>query len=318
MLKARHLNRVAMALILPFMAIAIVVGARAARGGDAPDPPASGRLIVANLRAETLTFFDFANLDDTRVLVAGGPPHELVVSNGRIYASLGRAGRLVEVTPQGPAILRSIPLDGHPHGLAVHADQLAVGLDDRNQVVWLDLASMAEQGRADTGAVPHMLAGSAESESLYATNARDGRVERLGGPTAPAGRQPESLAVVGRVVAVADAESGVLFVFDLELNLLAEVQVGGQPVRVVPIAGHEVAVALNAAAEVALVDLETARVTRRVQVLERPDGICLSDDGAFAAVVSNAADAVQIFDTRRWELAATLFTGDGPGACAWL
>jgi DNA-binding beta-propeller fold protein YncE len=315
---SKGLNRAAVFAILPLMALAI---AGAMRGGAAGKvaPPQSGVLAVANLRGESLSFIDIARPASPSTLMLGGPPHELLFTAGRLYATLGRANALVEVEPRAPAILRHLRLEGEPHGLALREDTLLVTLDRGDALVEIGRQGLLEQARTPMGHTPHAVAVS--GRRVYVTRSGDARLALIGESPrdAPTGALPESVALSGEFVATADAQDGTLSVFRAAtLDPLGRVDLRGRPVRVVDLGGDRVAVALNAIGQVAIVDLRRLQVIRRVDVLQLPDGICLSPDGAYAAVVSNAANAVQVFRVSDWRLAATYAAGDGPGVCLWL
>ncbi len=100
-----------------------------------------------------------------------------------------------------------------------------------------------------------------------------------------------------------------------DLSPVGDVALDGIPVRVVTMPGGEVAVALSDAGEVAIVDVAGLRVKKSVPVAARPDGICLSPGGDYAAVASNAEGRVDIFQLPAWKPIAALEAGDGSGSC---
>ncbi|MCC6382396.1 MAG: hypothetical protein IT304_07790 [Dehalococcoidia bacterium] len=316
-----RLNRVAMLAILPVMALTVGLAAGAlGHTGRAP-APATGRLVVANLRTETLAVHRLGEGSPPSLLALPGPPHELAFAGGRLYATLGRANTVVEVEPGAPGILRLLRLDGAPHGLAVAADgSVLVGLDIADLLVTVDRASFAEVARAPTGSIPHAVA--AAGGETYVAGAGDGSLRLLGYPSPAAagtGALPESVAVVGAYVVTADAGSGSVSVFARRtLAPLGRLVVGGHPVRVLALDDSRAAVALNDAATVAVVDVSRLRVVRRLVVDPHPDGLCLSPDGRSLAVVSNETGATQVFEVVSWRRTGNLAGEAGGGACAWL
>ncbi|GAB4326180.1 MAG: hypothetical protein Kow0010_09180 [Dehalococcoidia bacterium] len=320
----RKLNRLASVAILPILVLTIVLLNRAVDRPDEPgEPPVAGEMVVASLRDELLAFYRFEGerIVESR-LALPGPPHELVAVNGRLYVTLGRANRLVEIEPGAPGILRTLHLDGEPHGLD-HADgRLYVTLDRGHSLVAIDLASFEVVARYDTGDTPHAVA--IADGIAYVTDSRDGALRAIdlasgGATTLATGAMPESVAVVGDLVAVANAHDGTLAVVSREsLSLARRFAVGAGPTRVVLLAGDSVAVALNGSDEVVVVDPGEDEVRRRLDVPPRPDGLCLSPDGAHLAVAANGADAAMIIDTAIWRPALTLRVPAGPGSCLWL
>lgn len=323
MIPASKLNRASTLATLPIMALAILFFSRADLGNRDIAPPAEGRLFVANLRGESLSLFDLAAPEQPEVarLALGGPPHELVAMDGRIYATLGRGQELVEVSPGATGIMRALALEGEPHGLAMADGTLLVTLDRAKALVRVPLTSFAEAGREATGDTPHAVA--TDGTDIFVTDSRDNRLRRIGPggevTLAETAALPESVAVVGEYVVTADADGGTVSIYRrADLSLAKRITVGGRPSRVVTTGAAQVAVALNAGARVAVIDLKGLKVQREVRVLALPDGICTSPANDYAAVTSNATNTVQYFTLPDWHAAGFRETGDGPGACAWL
>jgi len=317
-LSTKQVNRLASLAIIPLMALAIVFGSRYSGSTPKADPPREGTLVIANLRAESLTFLDLEH-GGRRDLGLPGPPHELVAAGSRLYATLGRADSLVEVETRAPGILRTLHLGGEPHGLALDASaDLLVTLDKAGALVAIDRATFTETSREPTADTPHTVAFA--GGVAYVTASRAGILQALpGSVSAPTGAMPESVAVAGRFVVTADADAGTLSVFDRDnLAPVRTIMVGARPVRVVSLDDTHVLVTLNGAARLVLVDVVSGKVQKRIETLGHPDGICLSPSGSYVAVASNESDAVQVFGRSDWALAATLEAADGPGSCLWL
>lgn len=314
-----RLNKFASLAILPGMVLVIMLFSGAARSNDDPVlPPTSGVLVTANLRSESLTFHDFRT-GRTTTLALPGAPHEMAELNGRLYITLGRADLLVEVDPGAPAVLRTMRLAGEPHGIAVHNGKLAVSLDLRDAVVSIDPASLTAVSSQPTGDTPHVVA--SDGATLFVTDTRANAVRRIDDYSVvqPAGELPESLALAGGYVAVASYGSGTLSIFDTAtLGQVTTVDVGAGPVRVVAIDDSRVAVSRQGAPEVIVVAVPTGKVLERFDAPERPDGLCLSPDGAHLAVAGNAGGSVVTFEVKTWKPALTIEAGEGPGACLWL
>lgn len=320
MVRANRLNRAASVAILVMMTLAVVVGARRVGGADEADgPQLAGLLVVANLQEESITAIDLAALASARSLSLDGPPHEMVESGGRLYATLGRANALVEIDPWAPGILRSLAIDGEPHGIALDGDDLLVTLDEANALVRIDRSSLRERSRTPTGDTPHVVA--IAGGVAYVTDSRDDRLRAVTesrATFAPAGTMPESVVVSGDLIVTADAGSGTVTAFRPNLDRAAHARVGGSPVRVVATGTGEVVAAVSDRAEVVVVEPASGRVRRRVDVNGRPDGLCVDPSGAYVGVVSNEAGTIQVFRLRDWELVTTLMTARGAGACLWL
>ncbi|MEO8540202.1 MAG: YncE family protein [bacterium] len=313
-----RVNRFASLGVIPLMLVAIAVFSRAANGSTPADPPDSGTLVVANLRTETITFVDLSN-DLQTELALPGPPHEIAVSEGRLYITLGRGNSVVEVDPGARAIMRILALDGEPHGIAVLGGNLYVTLDKANQVVVIDRATMTEIRRLPTGNTPHVIA--ASRATILVTDSRDNAIRQLepDSLSIASGGQPEGIAIVGSRVVTADNSGGTVTLADaVGLGNARTVAVGALPVRALGLNGTQALVALQGPGEVAMVDVATGNVNRRLHVASRPDGLCLSPDRSYLAVASNAEGIIDLFATARWHRAPSLSLSPGLGACAWL
>jgi DNA-binding beta-propeller fold protein YncE len=317
-LSLQRMNRVVGLSIVPLMLLSIAVFSRFAKDPTPAEPPTEGTLVVANLRRESLTFIDLAK-DERAELVLPGPPHELLVAEGRLYVTLGRGNLIVEVDTVARAVLRTLPLEGEPHGLAFLGGNLYVTLDKANEAVVIDRASLTELRRLPTGNTPHVIA--ATGGAILVTDSRDNVLRQLEpspGQVATGG-QPEGLAIVGGVAVTADAGGGtVTFARVPGLGEPRTLRIGAAPVRVTPLDASRVLVSLQGDDRVAVVDAVRGEVTKRLAVGARPDGACVSPGGDYVAVASNAAGAVDFYETAKWRRAPALSLEPGLGACAWL
>lgn len=317
----KTLNRLIAMSILPLMVFAIVGGAKASPSKREPiEAPHVGTLVVAGLRSETLTVHPLSEFGPSRTVALTSPAHELVPLNGRIYATLPRENQVIEIDTHAPGVLRTVETGPGAHGLTYDGEALWVTLDNATSVVSLDNRFFIPGETFPTGNTPHTVA--ADDTYLFITDSRDNTLRRITKDTGEVktvatATMPESVTIASGMVVTAGANDGWLRWYTRDLEEIGSLQVGGQPVRIVPVGYNRVAVALNAAEHVAVVDLATASLEKSVRVAPRPDGLCLSPDGRFLAVVSNAADGVNIFRVNDWRLMTTLFAGDGPGSCAW-
>ncbi len=326
MIPIHRLNKIASLAILPLMALALVVGTRFTGNAATRAPmPTEGLLVIAQLRGEAITTYDLQAHSGANQLALPGPPHEFAFADGRLYVTLGRGNALLELEPSVPAVLRTLPLGGEPNGLQVSGDSLLATLDKANAMVSIDRATMTETNRVRTGNTPHNVA--VTENEAYVTDSRDNQLQMISldgaaaatGATQPTGTLPESVAITGDYVVTADADGGTITIVRRNpFETIGSMHLGGHPVRVIALDATHVAVALNNAAEVAVVDVGKHHIERRVPVLGHPDGMCTSPSGQYLAVSSNEAGAVQIFRRSDWALAGTLEAGNGPGACTWL
>jgi len=304
--------------IIPLMLLSIAVFSRFAKDPTPADSPTTGVLVVANLQTEMLTFMDLGKRLRTDVSLPG-PPHEMLVAEGRLYVTLGRGGLLLEIDPAAHSILRTLRLDGEPHGIAYLGGNLYVTLDKSNQVVVVDRATMTELRRLPTGNTPHAIA--ATGGAIIVTDSRDNTLRQIEPAlqTVASGAQPEAIAIVAGVAVTADAEGGTLTFAEVPgLSGVRTLSIGRAPVRVTPLDATRVIVSLQGDAKLAVVDVTKPEVTKRLRTGERPDGTCLSPDGSYVAAVSNAAGTVDFFEQDGWRRAPSLQFEAGAGACAWL
>ncbi len=315
-----HLNKLATAAIIPLVAVGFFVALQGA--GSEPSGKTfvpEGELILANLRDESLTFFDFQRGESVDVALAG-PPHELLAIEGKLFVSMGRKDLVAEVDIASRSVQRYLILDGGPHGLATDGDNLYVSLNDKDEIVVLDLATLAESGRMETGATPHIIA--RYGSTIFATNSGDGTVSAIAGEntlTVPTGAVPESLTVVDQsFLAVANSADDTLSILGLPgMSPVADYAIGGRPVRVVPY-GYLLLVARSRLGDVAVLDPVTGELQAAVGIGQLTDGICVSPSGAWVAAASNGDNRLRIIDTESWRRSMDYDTGDGPGSCLWL
>jgi DNA-binding beta-propeller fold protein YncE len=119
----------------------------------------------------------------------------------------------------------------------------------------------------------------------------------------PCGHHPSAVAMSadGHKVAVTATYSGTLDLFNLDdgrLSAAGSVTLGSHPVGVAIAAdGRTAYVALEAAAAVAVVDLQTQTVVERVSVGRWPRYLALSPDGSRLAVGASGDQSVSVVDT---------------------
>ena len=95
-LSLAQINRIASLATIPLMLLAILAFSRAAGREPEIPLPSEGTVVIASLRAESLTFHNFATGRAT-TLALPGPPHELLALDARLYVTLGRANLVAEI-----------------------------------------------------------------------------------------------------------------------------------------------------------------------------------------------------------------------------
>lgn len=323
-LSPKTINRLAVMGILPMMVLSILAGRTSggASSSEPPELPREGTLVIANLRSEALTIHDLGGNGEPHTLALQGAPHELVATADRVYATIPPEETIVEIDPKAPGVLRSMAAGPMVHGLALEdSDTLVATVDGAKSVLTIDRTTLTTTSTNATGDTPHTVA--VLDGAYYITDSRDGALRRIdtatrATTTVSAGVLPESVTIAGERIAIADAASGQISWFSPDLELLGRITVGGTPVRVITLDEERIIVSLNSDTHIAVLNLRTGEIERRIKVAGHPDGLCLSPYGRFLAIASNQYDSVSVFRTTDWKLMVTLEAGDGPGSCVWL
>jgi DNA-binding beta-propeller fold protein YncE len=317
--RPQHLNKIATAAMIPLVAVGFFVALRAMESEPARPFVPEGLLVLANLRDESLTFFDFAGGERLEVELAG-PPHEMVEVGGTLFVTLGRKDALAQIDIASRTVERYLVLDGSPHGIATDGTHLFVSLDDANAIAVLDIETLAESRRLETGNTPHAIA--LLGETLFVANATDGTVSAIGENsqvTRQSGKLAESLAVASASsLAVANASDGTVALFALPgMDQAALYVVEGRPVRIV-LFGGQLLVARSRAGDVAVLDPVGGGLRATVAIGRLADGLCVAPSGEWVAAAANGDNTLHIIDTVEWRSSMEYDTEDGPGACLWL
>jgi DNA-binding beta-propeller fold protein YncE len=76
-------------------------------------------------------------------------------------------------------------------------------------------------------------------------------------------------------------------------------------------------VALNRTNQVGVIDLQTMKLARTVDVPKAPQEILVQPDGALAYVSCDASRQVAVIDLKDWKIAKLINTGPGTDGLAW-
>lgn len=319
---SRNLNRIATLAILPLIAFGVVLAMQAG-AEDAPvaaeEFEPAGMLVVANLVSQDLTIHNLRT-GTSVTLALPGAPHEMVEVGGRLYVTLDRADRIVEVDPRAPGILRMLFVEGRPHGIATDGTQLFITLDDADEVVTVDIAALEVRDRQPTGNTPHAIA--VTNSAIFVTDSRDNAVRRIAADgtvqSAAAGELPESIVILGELVITGDADSNQLSVFDREsLEQRDAIEMPGRPVRIA-VQGEFLLVARNHDATLEVLSLPGFEPVASAPVADFPDGICADPGGRYVGVASNGEGLVTVLSAKTWEPLGAVTAGRGPGTCLWM
>ncbi|MGH7137222.1 MAG: YncE family protein, partial [Pirellulales bacterium] len=138
------------------------------------------------------------------------------------------------------------------------------------------------------------------SDSVSLVNVAEGKVAA----ELPCGHHPSAVAISpdGRRLAVTATYAGTLDLFnfnDGRLSPAGSIQIGFHPIGVaIATDGRTAYVALEAAAAVAVVDLEARQVLDRITVGRWPRWLALSPDGSRLAVGTSGDQSLSVVDTK--------------------
>jgi DNA-binding beta-propeller fold protein YncE len=68
---------------------------------------------------------------------------------------------------------------------------------------------------------------------------------------------------------------------------------------------------------VALIDLQTLKVARTLDVPRSPQEVLIQPDGTFAHISCDASKQVAVIDLNEWKVVKLINTGPGPDGLAW-
>ena len=315
----KRLNRIATAAMIPLVAVGFFVALRAMDPEPAPPFVPEGQLVLANLRDESLTFFDFEAGERVDVELAG-PPHEMVQVAGTLFVTLGRKDAIAQVNLASRTVERYLVMAGSPHGIATDGKRLFVSLDEAGEIVVLDALTLAESERIATGDTLHAI--TLLGDTIFVANSRDGTVGAIGSlstVTRASGTLPESVAVAGAAsLAVANTGDGTVALFALPgMERAAVYVVEGRPVRVIPF-GNDLLVARSQFGDVVVLDPVGGGLRASVTVGRLSDGLCVAPSGSWLAAASNGENMLRMIGTEEWTVSMSYPTADGPGSCLWL
>jgi len=275
--------------------------------------PDEHQLVVADLRGQALLVLDGVTGDAVKRIPLPGGPHELLLlPDGRVLASLEQTGELV-LTELDTATVEVIEVGGTPHGLALDGDVLLLTDRATNELRRFNLGTWDELDALQTGEWPHAVQVLPDRRPVVVA-AADSTL-RIGPKVIDVSELPETVAIdsTGTRIATAGAVGGVLHAFDSDGGLLFEATLGGRPVRVLfSPDDRTIAVALSAAHEVALVDLQGG--VSRVAVSGVPDGLGFTPDGALLYASDLFGGTLSVIDPVAGAVIATYQVGETTGA----
>lgn len=269
----------------------------------AADAGSAGRLVVLDKQGAELQLVDLASGEITLRVATGRGPHEVAVDP---------AGRIAYVTNYGDQKpndslsvidlaegreLRRVELGEltRPHGIVWHDGALLFTSETARAVGRYDPASGEVERFGGTGAEgSHMLVVAPDGGAVWTANIGSGSTTRLGleggrlasTETVAIGPQSEAIAVApdGSEIWLGRNGDGRISVVDTaSREVVAEIEVGGVPIRLAFTPdGERVVVSDVDAGALVVVDARKRIVRRRIPLDGAPIGVVVRADGAVA------------------------------------
>jgi DNA-binding beta-propeller fold protein YncE len=317
-------------------------------GADEARPAPAGTVIVANMDDDSVWLIDAATGRRRASFSTHIAPHEIAVSSdGRRaavtnYGDQRGPGNVVQLfdVARG-AVTHEIEIAGYErlHGAAfMEADTLLALTSERTgEVLIVSAVDGTIHRRLETeGEASHML--SVGGPWIYTANIISGTVSRIDPdgdrPTTtwPAGTRTEGVAATpdgregwtgsmedGSVVGVDGATGEVVArVEGLEVPYRLAVTPDGGTIAVSdPGAGTLVLIDRSSGQVRATIDIDAAAVAAGLGAASSPQGLALSDDGAWAFVSAKGIDKVALVDLAGARVVRFFDTGPGPDGIAF-
>ncbi len=251
---------------------------------------ASGTMLVANKRANSLSRVDLASGKETNQVASCANPHELAVSPDRAYVALAcYSGQELEIyRARDLTRIKTIDLGegARPHGVVWHDNGTIYSTAQGRESMFVIREPLSaspevqEIGGGGGSDGPHLLAVNRNGTVAWGTIVRSGTVVRY---DITAGREASRKVLGGETEGIAlAADEGALWVGSTDgakvyrldpktLQVTAEVPTGARPMRVAASpAGRWVVTD-----KVAEVDLESGKVLRRLPAGDGGDGLAV-------------------------------------------
>src|SRR5919109_3216722 len=304
--------------------------------GQTPSPA----LLVLNKEDATLSIIDPATLKTVAQIPTGEGPHEVVASDdGKMAFVANYGGRtpgnsisVMDLVAQKE--LRRVDLGAlrRPHGMVfaegkvwftAEQNRLIARYDSSaNQIDWL--LGIGQNGT-------HMLLFSKDRSLLFTSNIGSDSVtvlQRGGDPlvwnatNVSAGKGPEGgdISPDGREYWAANSGDGTISIVDTATKKVVQT-VDIHPKRSnrlkFTLDGKLVLVSDLAGNELIVLDAESRKEIKRLNVGRQPEGVLISPDGAHAYVAVAGEKNVGVLDLKTLEVATRIPTGNGPDGMAW-
>jgi len=317
------------------MAMALLAGCGAAEKPAQAQglESASGTLLVANKRGNSLSRLELASGAETHEVASCANPHELAVSPDRRHVALAcYSGQELEIYRTADlGLVKRIELGAgaRPHGAFWHANgTLFASAEGRGSIFVIEDPLAAEAKVREIGGGgegPHMVVVDEAGAFAWGTIVPTGTVVRYdiaaGRETARhiLGGQTEGIALApgGGAVWVGANQAGKVYRLDPEtLAVQVKVPAGPVPIRVAAHPGGEWVVSSNfGGGDLSVIDAATGEVVRTISVSGSQAAVqvtlVFSADGARLYAAETAADTIAEVDFASGEVLRRLPTGAG-------
>ena len=295
-----------------------------------------GRLLVLSKGDETLSVVDPATGEVVWTAPSGPNPHEVVASDDGTRAYISNYtphNTLTVVDLVSREVLPVIDLGAlrNPHGLAYAGGKVWFTAEGAGAIGSYDPASNQVDWTFRTGEDrTHMIEVTADVDRVLTTNTGSGTVSIIemgagSGPvqtvvTTGAGVEGFDISPDEREVWAANAGDGTISVIDLAGKTVAQTIDAGvrsaNRLKLTP-DGRRALVSMLRSPEVAIFDVASRELVKRVRVGSGAAGIEIQPDGARAYIAATPDDYVAILDLESLEVVGQISAGRQPDGLAW-
>ena len=336
---------------LAILAAGLLLTAACTREPEPQAPAGAYRVYVTNEGSGELSIIDPAARTVVGRVALGKRPRGIIASPDQrlLYIALSGspiAGPGVDESRLPPAdksadgiavfdvaagkVLRVLRGISDPEQVAVSPDgaMLYVASEDSGRVMFMDARTGTIRATLVVGGEPEGLAASPDGKLVYATSEEDSTIAVIDAVQPrvlahiPVGQRPRSIAFdpPGARAFVTGENDASLSVIDVASGKVAKrATISGQTVRPMGVAvspAGAVFVTTGRGGKLARFDAATLAPAGDAQVGERPWGVALSPDGAFAFTANGPSNDVAMVDSASMKVAARFKVGDRPWGVA--
>lgn len=318
------------------IACVVLLVAAIALAAQTPSPV----LLVLNKSEASLAFVDPASLKVIGRVATGEGPHEVIVSaDGKLafvsnYGDRTPGSTLSVIDIAARKEIHRVDLGPlrRPHGLALAGGEVyftaevnkLIGRYDPvgNHVDWL-------LGTGQNGT--HMVLLNKDETQIYTANIGSDSIsilDRASGPlgwnqtVVPAGKGPEGmdLSPDGKQLWTAHSREGGVSILDTASKKVIETlnvpTKRANRLKFTP-GGERVLISDLAGGELVVLDVQTRKEVKRLQLGRNPEGILMAPDGSRAYVAVAGDNQVAVIDLKTLDVSGRIATGSGPDGLAW-